>query len=138
VWRLPPVGDCDRAACTASSSTASRRPVRRAVRPRTKATSSACPRRARDAAPGAAAASATGFERSTRDEDKSPRGELWRWIAGACLAALVLESLWAAWIGPAEGLGMKPFALASRSPADRHARDACKLADLPAPGWSCS
>jgi hypothetical protein len=27
------------------------------------------------------------------------RGELWRGIAIACLAALVLESLWAAWIG---------------------------------------
>ncbi len=27
------------------------------------------------------------------------RGELWRWLAGACLVALVLESLWGAWIG---------------------------------------
>ena len=41
-----------------------------------------------------------------QDLDKSseagspPRqGELWRWLAGACLAALVLESFWAAFIG---------------------------------------
>jgi hypothetical protein len=27
------------------------------------------------------------------------RGELWRWLALAALAALVGESLWAAWIG---------------------------------------
>lgn len=27
------------------------------------------------------------------------RGELWRWLAGAALAALILETLWAAWIG---------------------------------------
>jgi hypothetical protein len=27
------------------------------------------------------------------------RGELWRWLALGCLVALVLESLWAAWIG---------------------------------------
>jgi hypothetical protein len=27
------------------------------------------------------------------------RGELWRWLALGCLIALVLESLWAAWIG---------------------------------------
>jgi hypothetical protein len=27
------------------------------------------------------------------------QGELWRWLAGACLAALVLESFWAAFIG---------------------------------------
>jgi hypothetical protein len=33
------------------------------------------------------------------DPDALHRGELWRGIAIACLAALVLESLWAAWIG---------------------------------------
>ncbi|MDP6763387.1 MAG: BatA domain-containing protein [Planctomycetota bacterium] len=27
------------------------------------------------------------------------RGELWRWLAGACLFALVAEALWAGWIG---------------------------------------
>ena len=27
------------------------------------------------------------------------RGELWRWMAAACLLFLVLESLWGAWIG---------------------------------------
>ncbi|HJP02215.1 MAG TPA: BatA domain-containing protein [Planctomycetota bacterium] len=27
------------------------------------------------------------------------RGELWRWMAGACLLALVAEALWAGWIG---------------------------------------
>ena len=32
-------------------------------------------------------------------EDIPKQGELWRWLAGACLAALVLETLWAAWIG---------------------------------------
>jgi hypothetical protein len=29
------------------------------------------------------------------------RGELWRWFAGACLLVMVLETLWAAWIGRA-------------------------------------
>jgi hypothetical protein len=34
------------------------------------------------------------------DEDDAPRrGELWRWLAALTLAALVLETLWAAWIG---------------------------------------
>jgi hypothetical protein len=33
------------------------------------------------------------------DEDVERQGELWRWLAGACLAFLVLESLWAAWLG---------------------------------------
>jgi hypothetical protein len=31
--------------------------------------------------------------------DAPRRGELWRPLAAACLAFLVLESLWAAWIG---------------------------------------
>ncbi len=34
-----------------------------------------------------------------RGEDAPRRGELWRPIAAACLAFLVLESLWGAWIG---------------------------------------
>ena len=36
-----------------------------------------------------------------RGEDRATpqRGELWRWLALGCLIALVLESLWAAWIG---------------------------------------
>ncbi|MEW6072998.1 MAG: BatA domain-containing protein [Planctomycetota bacterium] len=35
------------------------------------------------------------------DEDAAPpdQGELWRWCAGASLAFLILETLWAAWIG---------------------------------------
>ena len=33
------------------------------------------------------------------DTQRANRGELWRWFAGACLAALILETLWAAWIG---------------------------------------
>ncbi|MFN0007094.1 MAG: BatA domain-containing protein [Planctomycetota bacterium] len=33
------------------------------------------------------------------DPDELQRGELWRGIAIACFVALVLESLWAAWIG---------------------------------------
>ncbi len=34
------------------------------------------------------------------DPDEDPRrGELWRWLAFLCLAALVAETLWAAWIG---------------------------------------
>ncbi len=35
------------------------------------------------------------------DVDEPERGELWRWLAGATLAALVLETLWAAWIARA-------------------------------------
>ena len=40
-------------------------------------------------------------DRGDSDDDPGQlqRGELWRGIAIACLAALVLESLWAAWIG---------------------------------------
>lgn len=33
------------------------------------------------------------------DDPDASQGELWRWIAALCLAALVAESLWAAWIG---------------------------------------
>jgi len=33
------------------------------------------------------------------DPGRFQRGELWRGIALACLAALVCETLWAAWIG---------------------------------------
>ena len=34
-----------------------------------------------------------------RDDDASRRGELWRLLAALALAALVAESLWAAWLG---------------------------------------
>jgi hypothetical protein len=33
------------------------------------------------------------------EEAPPPKGELWRGVAIACFVALVLESLWAAWIG---------------------------------------
>ncbi len=33
------------------------------------------------------------------EEEELERGELWRWLAGATLAMLILETLWAAWIG---------------------------------------
>lgn len=33
------------------------------------------------------------------DEPELDRGETWRWFAGAALLLLVLETLWAAWIG---------------------------------------
>jgi hypothetical protein len=33
------------------------------------------------------------------DRTAPQRGELWRWLALGCLVALVLESLWAAWLG---------------------------------------
>ena len=39
-------------------------------------------------------------DRSTEVEQPR-RGELWRWLAGMALAALVLETLWSAWIGRA-------------------------------------
>lgn len=39
------------------------------------------------------------------DGDGNERGELWRWLAALCLAALVAESLWAAWIGSRRRLG---------------------------------
>jgi hypothetical protein len=38
-------------------------------------------------------------ERDEGPADATQRGELWRPIAALCLAFLVLESLWAAWIG---------------------------------------
>jgi hypothetical protein len=36
-------------------------------------------------------------EESEREEPE--RGELWRWLAGTTLLTLILETLWAAWIG---------------------------------------
>ena len=39
----------------------------------------------------------------TTDDRDSQRGELWRGIAICCLVALVLESLWAAWLGQKRG-----------------------------------
>ena len=33
------------------------------------------------------------------DDDRPDRGEIWRWLAAMALLALVLETLWAAWIG---------------------------------------
>jgi Aerotolerance regulator N-terminal len=41
-----------------------------------------------------------------RGEDRvtPQRGELWRWVALGCLIALVLESLWAAWLGLQRGV----------------------------------
>ncbi|MEM7308848.1 MAG: BatA domain-containing protein [Planctomycetota bacterium] len=36
---------------------------------------------------------------SAAGDDTPSRGELWRWLAFGCLAALIGESLWAAWIG---------------------------------------
>lgn len=41
-------------------------------------------------------------EKNGADRDRQ-RGELWRGIAIACLVALVLESLWAAWLGQKRG-----------------------------------
>lgn len=38
-------------------------------------------------------------DRSGPDRATPQRGELWRWLALGSLAALVLESLWAAWLG---------------------------------------
>jgi hypothetical protein len=40
-------------------------------------------------------------DRDHKDPDRvaPQRGELWRWLALSCLIALVLESLWAAWLG---------------------------------------
>ncbi|MCK6446999.1 MAG: BatA domain-containing protein [Planctomycetes bacterium] len=43
-------------------------------------------------------------ERSREPETAAPRGELWRWLAIAALAALVLETLWSAWIGRARSV----------------------------------
>lgn len=42
---------------------------------------------------------AGGDERGTDDGARPERGEFWRALAIACLAALVLETLWAAWLG---------------------------------------
>lgn len=36
---------------------------------------------------------------AARDDGERAQGELWRLLAGLCLAALVAESLWAAWMG---------------------------------------
>jgi hypothetical protein len=36
---------------------------------------------------------------AAREDEAQAQGELWRLVAGLCLAALVAESLWAAWIG---------------------------------------
>jgi len=36
---------------------------------------------------------------AAQEEGDRAQGELWRLLAGLCLAALVAESLWAAWIG---------------------------------------
>jgi hypothetical protein len=37
--------------------------------------------------------------RTVNDDDASRKGELWRLLAGLVLAALVAETLWAAWLG---------------------------------------
>jgi hypothetical protein len=39
------------------------------------------------------------------DEEAARRGELWRLVAALCLLALVLESLWGAWIGRRRKVG---------------------------------
>ncbi|MFN0243458.1 MAG: BatA domain-containing protein [Planctomycetota bacterium] len=48
--------------------------------------------------------SSTSEGRGRDDATPPQRGELWRGIAAACLAALVLESLWAAWLGKRRNL----------------------------------
>ena len=40
-----------------------------------------------------------GSSSTTHDDDLAERGEMWRWIAAGTLLLLVLETLWAAWIG---------------------------------------
>ena len=42
-----------------------------------------------------------------QDAVQPQRGELWRWLAIACVAAVVLESLWAAWIGQRRGPALR-------------------------------
>lgn len=38
-------------------------------------------------------------DRRDDDDDRPDRGEIWRWLAAMALLALILETLWAAWIG---------------------------------------
>ncbi len=47
----------------------------------------------------AAASSSDGEGDGLADSGPAASGELWRWLALACLLALIAESLWAAWIG---------------------------------------
>jgi aerotolerance regulator-like protein len=47
----------------------------------------------------------TSSERPDEEGSQPERGELWRPIAAACLAFLVLESLWAAWVGRSRRIG---------------------------------
>lgn len=54
--------------------------------------------------PALVAVSSLTTERSREPESSAPRGELWRWLAIAALAALVLETLWSAWIGRARSV----------------------------------
>ena len=42
---------------------------------------------------------AQGGERHSEEPQTPQRGELWRFCAILCLAAAILESLWAAWLG---------------------------------------
>jgi hypothetical protein len=44
-----------------------------------------------------------GVDQETDREPEADRGELWRWFAGTTLAFLVLETLWAAWLGRGRG-----------------------------------
>lgn len=49
--------------------------------------------------PALALVGSSGAQDPSLPEDAAQRGELWRLLAMACLAVLVAESLWAAWLG---------------------------------------
>jgi hypothetical protein len=49
--------------------------------------------------PSLIAVSSTSGVRRESDDPEPQRGELWRGLAAACFVFLVLESLWAAWVG---------------------------------------
>jgi hypothetical protein len=105
IWRLPAVTDTQRAGLyqieveVASSALPLSVPFAVQIDPREGDLDRLAPAEVAAIHPGLVLVGSNANERNGREDDGPQKGELWRWLAGLCLAFLVGESLWAAWLG---------------------------------------
>jgi len=100
LWRLPPVLETDRAGLYEIELEGQARvPFAVHFDARESDLARLAPGELAELHPVLVAAGARPDRAAAQEEGDRAQGELWRLLAGLCLAALVAESLWAAWIG---------------------------------------
>ncbi|HVS18309.1 MAG TPA: BatA domain-containing protein [Planctomycetota bacterium] len=100
LWRLPPVLETDRAGLyEIELEGQARLPFAVGFDPAESDLERLAPGQLAELHPVFVAVGARPDRAAAQDEGDRAQGELWRLLAGLCLAALVAESLWAAWMG---------------------------------------